>query len=51
MKKNNKLNSDPIGAYRSIGTGMIKAPNKPNEAPRVTKTVTNGDLRAPGGRR
>ena len=51
MKKQHKANSDPCGVYRSIGTGIIKAPNKQSEAPRVTKTVTNGDLRVPSGGR
>ena len=49
MKKTSKTPTDASAAYRNLNTGLSKATFKEKDAPRATKTVSSGDLRAPKG--
>lgn len=48
MKKRN-ANQDKSAPYRTNGLGKIDAPTKKEGEPRVTKTVSGGDMR--GGKK
>ncbi len=50
MQKKTINQKDPSMAYRTLDSRAVKAPNKKKDDPRVQKTVTSGDLRAPKGR-
>ena len=47
-KKTGKL--DPSDSYRTLGTEIIKAPNKQKDPTRAVKITSDGDLRTPKGR-